>query len=48
MTKKNIPSAYRKNIDQFYTNHNNRAIFGKGFNKNQKEFLENYGMKTCT
>ena len=40
--KKNIPSIYRKNIDQFYTNHNNRAIFGKGFKKNQKEFLENY------
>ncbi len=40
--KKNIPSAYHKNIDQFYTNQNNRAIFGKVFKKNQKKFLENY------
>tara|TARA_Y100001970_G_C14242725_1_gene865934 strand:- start:1827 stop:4211 length:2385 start_codon:yes stop_codon:yes gene_type:complete len=40
--KKNIPSTYHKNIDQFYINHNNRAIFGKNFKKNQKEFLENY------
>ena len=40
--KKNIPNKYHKKIDQFYANHNNKAIFGKSFKNNQKEFLENY------
>ena len=40
--KKNIPINYHKKIDQYYSNYNNKAIFGKSFKKNQKEFLENY------
>jgi glucan phosphoethanolaminetransferase (alkaline phosphatase superfamily) len=40
--KKNIPNKYRKNIDSFYSNYNNRAIFGKDFKNNQKKFLESY------
>ena len=40
--KKNIPNKYHKNIDQFYSSHNNEAIFGKSFKNNQKEFLDNY------
>ncbi len=40
--KKNIPKEYHKNIDDFYSRHNNKAIFGKEFRNNQKEFLENY------
>lgn len=40
--KKNIPINYHKKIDQYYSNYNNKAIFGKSFKRNQKEFLENY------
>ena len=40
--KKNIPNKYHKKIDLFYSDHSNKAIFGKSFKNNQKEFLENY------
>ena len=40
--KENIPKKYHNNIDQFYEKQNNKAIFGKSFKNNQKEFLENY------
>ena len=40
--KDNIPKQYHKNIDQFYQNKSNKALFGKHFKSNQKEFLENY------
>ena len=40
--KENIPKKYHKNIDQFYVKQNNKAIFGKSYKNNQKEFLENY------
>ena len=40
--KKNVPSKYHKRIDDYYSKQNNRAIFGKKFKNNQKEFLENY------
>ena len=40
--KKNIPNKYHKYVDSFYSNYNNKAIFGKNYKNNQKEFLENY------
>ena len=40
--KDNIPKQYHKNIDQFYQSKSNKALFGKYFKLNQKEFLENY------
>jgi len=40
--KKNIPKKYHKKLDLFYSDHSNKAIFGKSFKNNQKEFLEDY------
>ncbi len=40
--KKNIPKNYHKKIDNFYSKYDNRAIFGKFYKSNQKNFLENY------
>ncbi len=40
--KKNIPKKYHYELDNFYSSHDNKAIFGKTFKNNQKEFLENY------
>ncbi len=40
--KKNIPNDYHEYIDQYYSNQNNKAIFGKNYKRNQREFLENY------
>ena len=40
--KDNIPKQYHKNIDQFYQSKSSKALFGKHFKLNQKEFLENY------
>ncbi len=40
--KKNIPKKYHYELDNFYSSHDNEAIFGRSFKNNQKEFLENY------
>ena len=40
--EKNIPKAYHKNLDQFYVKQSDKAIFGRNFKNNQKQFLENY------
>ena len=40
--KNNIPKNYHKYVDSYYSDKDDKSIFGRAFKNNQKEFLENY------